>query len=43
MTGAPPDGFALAETTIAAIHAAYADGALTARRLVESYLERIEA
>ena len=37
------DGFAVPETTIADIHAAYRDGALTARALVESYLDRIEA
>ncbi len=43
MTETTSDGFTLAETTVAAIHAAYADGALTARGLVESYLERIEA
>ena len=36
-------GFALPETTIADIHAAIRSGALTARALVESYLERIEA
>ena len=36
-------GFALAEATIADIHAAYAAGALSARGLVEAYLERIEA
>ncbi len=35
--------FAVSETTIAAIHAAYRAGALTARALVEAYLERIEA
>ena len=36
-------GFALPETTIAEIHAAYRAGALTARGLVQAYLERIEA
>ena len=36
-------GFALPETTIAEIHAAYRAGALTARGLVQTYLERIEA
>ncbi len=36
-------GFAVAETTIADIHAAFGAGALTARALVEAYLERIEA
>ena len=35
--------FALPETTIADIHAAFRAGALTARALVESYLDRIEA
>lgn len=34
-------GFPLAETTVADIHAAYASGELTARSLVERYLERI--
>ena len=32
--------FKLLETTIADIHAAYGAGELTARRLVELYLER---
>lgn len=36
-------GFTVAETTIADIHAAYGAGTLTARALVEAYLERIEA
>ncbi|MDE0057345.1 MAG: amidase family protein [Defluviicoccus sp.] len=36
-------GFAVAETSIAKIHAAYRAGALTARALVETYLARIEA
>ena len=40
---ATDDGFAVPETTIADIHAAYRAGALTARALVESYLDRIEA
>ncbi len=35
--------FALPETTVADIHAAFRAGALTARALVESYLDRIEA
>jgi Asp-tRNA(Asn)/Glu-tRNA(Gln) amidotransferase A subunit family amidase len=35
--------FQLLEATIADIHDAYASGALTARRLVQSYLDRIEA
>ena len=37
------DGFAVPETTIADIHEAYRTGALTARALVETYLDRIEA
>ena len=36
-------GFTVPETTIADIHAAYGAGTLTARALVEAYLERIEA
>lgn len=36
-------GFAVPETTIADIHAAYRAGSLTARALVEAYLDRIEA
>ena len=35
--------FNVVETTIADIHAAYLDGRLTARRLVETYYERIAA
>jgi amidase len=35
--------FDVVETTIDAIHAAYASGALTARELVETYFGRIEA
>ena len=35
--------FQLQEATIAGIHAAFASGAVTARRLVEYYLARIEA
>jgi len=38
-----PSGFALEEATIAEIHAAMEAGELTARQLVEMYLERIEA
>jgi len=38
-----PAGFDVVETSIAQIHAAMLDGRLTARQLVESYLERIEA
>jgi Asp-tRNA(Asn)/Glu-tRNA(Gln) amidotransferase A subunit family amidase len=35
--------FTLLETTVEEIHAAYRSGRLTARQLVQSYLERIEA
>ena len=35
--------FQLAETTVADIHAAFRSGTLTARRLVELYLQRIAA
>src|SRR5918993_3886859 len=35
--------FQLLESTIRDIHAAYQSGALTARRLVEMYLDRIDA
>jgi amidase len=35
--------FKIQETTIADVHAAYESGALTARELVQMYLERIEA
>ena len=35
--------FNVVEATIADIHAAYLDGRLTARRLVETYYERIAA
>jgi amidase len=34
--------FQLVEATIADIHAAYTSGALTARQLVQAYLDRIE-
>jgi amidase len=37
------DAFTVVETTIADIHAAFRDGTLTARQLVEAYLGRIEA
>ena len=36
-------GFRLQETTIADIHKAFADGSISARGLVELYLNRIEA
>jgi len=39
--GAKP--FRVVEATIADIHAAYRDGELTARQLVQAYLDRIEA
>lgn len=35
--------FPLVETTIAEVHEAFRDGRLTSRRLVERYMERIEA
>ena len=41
----PPEkinAFTLIDATIADIHAAYAEGKLTCRALVETYLERIE-
>lgn len=38
-----PDAFEIVETTIADIHAAYRSGRLTARQLVQAYLDRIEA
>jgi Asp-tRNA(Asn)/Glu-tRNA(Gln) amidotransferase A subunit family amidase len=41
--GPAPSGFVLEETTIADIHAAMEAGELTARALVEMYLDRIEA
>ncbi len=37
------DSFQVAETTVAEIHGAYAAGSLTARELVQLYLERIDA
>jgi amidase len=39
----PPATFTLEETTIAQIHAAFRDGSLTCRSLVEQYLKRIDA
>ena len=36
-------GFEVVETSIAQIHSAYADGSLTARDLVQRYLDRIDA
>lgn len=38
-----PERFEIEEATIAQIHRAFLDGRLTARRLVDLYLERIEA
>ncbi|MBM3485731.1 MAG: amidase [Alphaproteobacteria bacterium] len=40
---ATPNAFKIVETTIAEIHAAYRAGVLTARQLVQMYLDRIEA
>jgi amidase len=40
---APSQSFRVVEATIADIHAAYRDGSLTARQLVQGYLERIDA
>ncbi len=40
---AAPNEFTVVETTIAEIHAAFQDGSLTARQLVQLYLDRIEA
>jgi amidase len=40
---APSPSFRLEETTIAQVHAAFRDGALTCRSLVEQYSRRIEA
>jgi Asp-tRNA(Asn)/Glu-tRNA(Gln) amidotransferase A subunit family amidase len=40
---APAHSFRVVETTIADIQAAYRDGSLTARQLVQTYLDRIEA
>lgn len=42
-SSAATDGVDVVETSIAEIHAAMRDGSLTARRLVEAYLARIEA
>ena len=39
----PTGGFRLQEATIAGIHEAFASGAISCRRLVEYYLDRIEA
>jgi Asp-tRNA(Asn)/Glu-tRNA(Gln) amidotransferase A subunit family amidase len=41
-TGTPPPGFRLEEATIADIHRAMGAGRLTARQLVQHYLDRIE-
>ena len=40
---APSQSFRVVEATIADIHAAYQDGSLTARQLVQMYLDRIDA
>jgi Asp-tRNA(Asn)/Glu-tRNA(Gln) amidotransferase A subunit family amidase len=42
-TAQQPSPFRLEETTIARIHAAFRDGSLTCRSLVEQYLRRIDA
>ena len=39
----PAHTFMVQETTIADVHAAFKVGELTARQLVETYLERIDA
>ena len=39
----PPNAFNVVETTIADIHAAYQSGRLSARQLVQLYLDRIDA
>ena len=39
----PPGNFRLQDATIAGIHEAFASGAISCRRLVECYLDRIEA
>jgi Asp-tRNA(Asn)/Glu-tRNA(Gln) amidotransferase A subunit family amidase len=39
----PSKTFDVVDTTIAAVHAAYRDGTLTARQLVQTYLDRINA
>jgi amidase len=43
LSAQPPARFQLDETTIAQIHAAFRDGSLTCRALVDRYLARIEA
>ena len=43
LSGMSQQSFDVVETTVAEIHGAYASGSLTARQLVELYLERIEA
>jgi hypothetical protein len=40
--GTPSQSFRLEEVTIADIHAAYQSGRLTARQLVQMYLDRID-
>ena len=40
---APAPAFRIEEATIAQIHAAFRDGSLTCRALVEQYLKRIDA
>lgn len=43
MTTAPTDSFSLMEASIADVHDAFSNGALTAETLVERYLTRIES
>ena len=43
LNGMSQEPFDVVETSVSEIHEAYASGSLTARRLVELYLERIEA
>src|ERR1051326_3254776 len=43
LSAQPPRPFPLDETTIAQIEAAFRDGSLTCRSLVEQYLARIDA
>jgi len=42
-SGMSQSAFDVVETTVAEIHSAYASGALTARQVVQLYLDRIEA
>jgi amidase len=42
-SGRGPTGFTIEETTVDEIHAAFADGSLSCKSLVDAYLQRIEA